>query len=202
MKPAGTASADAAADATADAVRLDEQRLDILVDQGASVRWQVVAVVLIIAAMVWHAVPSGWVLAWAATAIGVREWRSLALTRMLARRELPIAMRKRRAVQWNALIGAVNGSAALFMLWTDTTHDALLSLVLVGWGAGGVATGATLLPAFVAYGGMLYGAVASLMITGGLVTWLIVRRRRRLLREFGADRPQPSDAPGAHNAGA
>ena len=183
MKPAGAASADAAADATADAVRLDEQRLDILVDQGASVRWQVVAVVLIIAAMVWHAVPSGWVLAWAATAIGVREWRSLALTRMLARRELPIAMRKRRAVQWNALIGAVNGSAALFMLWTDTTHDALLSLVLVGWGAGGVATGATLLPAFVAYGGMLYGAVALSWLLHG--SWLGVGVALLTLMQFG-----------------
>ena len=183
MKPAGAASADAAADATADAVRLDEQRLDILVDQGASVRWQVVAVVLIIAAMVWHAVPSGWVLAWAATAIGVREWRSLALTRMLARRELPIAMRKRRAVQWNALIGAVNGSAALFMLWTDTTHDALLSLVLVGWGAGGVATGATLLPAFIAYGGMLYGAVAVSWLLHG--NWLGVGVALLTLMQFG-----------------
>ena len=183
MKPAGAASADAAADATADAVRLDERRLDILVDQGASVRWQVVAVVLIIAAMVWHAVPSGWVLAWAATAIGVREWRSLALTRMLGRRELPIGVRKRRAVQWNALIGAVNGSAALFMLWTDTTHDALLSLVLVGWGAGGVATGATLLPAFVAYGGMLYGAVAVSWLLHG--SWLGVGVAMLTLMQFG-----------------
>lgn len=50
--------------------------------------------------------------------------------------------------------------------------------------------------------GIWIAVTASLMITGGLVTWLIVRRRRRLLREFGADRPQPSDAPGAHNAGA
>ncbi len=183
MKPADTASTDATADVTADADRLDERRLDILVEQGASVRWQVVAVVTIIAAMVWHAVPSAWVLTWAAGAIGVREWRSLALTRMLAHRELPIAVRKRRAVQWNALIGAVNGSAALFMLWTDTTHDALLSLVLVGWGAGGVATGATLLPAFIAYGGMLYGAVAVSWLLHG--NWLGVGVALLTLMQFG-----------------
>ena len=41
MKPADTASTDATADVTADADRLDERRLDILVEQGASVRWQV-----------------------------------------------------------------------------------------------------------------------------------------------------------------
>lgn len=162
---------------------LDERRLEVLVDQGASVRWQVIATVAIVAAMVWQHVPAGWVLCWAAAAVGVREWRSLALTRMLAQRGLPVAARVRRAVLWNAAIGAVNGSSALFMLWTDTTYDALLSLILVGWGAGGVATGATLLPAFVAYGAFMYGPIAAMWLLQG--SWLGAGVALLSLLQFG-----------------
>jgi signal transduction histidine kinase/CheY-like chemotaxis protein len=162
---------------------LDERRLEVLVKQGSSLRWQIVLTASIVAAIVWSQVPPAWVLAWWAAVVGVREWRSAALLRLLARTELPIAERLRRTVRWNALIGAVNGSAALFMLQLDLTQDALLTMVLVSWGAGGVGTGATVLAAFVAYGTMLFVPTALMwVLTGG---WLGVGIGLLVLMFFG-----------------
>ena len=162
---------------------LDERRLEVLIRQGAGLRLQIVLTSAIVAAIAWGSASTPWVLAWMACAIGVREWRSIALLRLLNLPTMPIAQRIQRTVLWNALIGAVNGSAALFMLQLDTTHDALLTMVLVSWGAGGVSTGATIVPAFMAYGIGLFVPTAAMWLLSG--NWLGLGVGTLVLMFFG-----------------
>jgi len=149
---------------------LDERRLQVVAEQAGGLRWQIVLTAAIVAAIVWRSVPAPAVLGWFAAVIVSREWRAVALSRMTADRGRPIAARLRATLRWNVLIGACNGSAALFMAWLDPALDAVLTMILVSWGAGAVSTSATVMPAFLAYASLLFMPTAAMWFGTG--TWL------------------------------
>jgi signal transduction histidine kinase/CheY-like chemotaxis protein len=151
---------------------LDERRLQVVAEQAVGLRWQILLTAVVVAAIVWRDVPAPWVLGWFAAVIASREWRAAALARMAADRARPIAERLRATVQWNVLIGACNGSAALFMARLDPTLDAVLTMILVSWGAGAVSTSATVMPAFLAYAALLFVPTAAMWLAaGGWLGW-------------------------------
>jgi len=151
---------------------LDERRLQVVAEQAVGLRWQILLTAVVVAAIVWRDVPAPWVLAWFAAVIASREWRAAALARMAADRVRPIAERLRDTVYWNVLIGACNGSAALFMTRLDPTLDAVLTMILVSWGAGAVSTSATVMPAFLAYAALLFVPTAAMWLAaGGWLGW-------------------------------
>jgi signal transduction histidine kinase/CheY-like chemotaxis protein len=149
---------------------LDERRLQVVAEQAIGLRWQILLTATIVAAIVWHAVPAAAVLAWFAAVIASREWRATALARMAGDRTRPIDERLRATVHWNLLIGACNGSAALFMAWLDPALDAVLTMILVSWGAGAVSTSATVMRAFLAYASLLFIPTALMWALAG--PWL------------------------------
>jgi signal transduction histidine kinase/ActR/RegA family two-component response regulator len=146
---------------------LDERRLEVLIGQGAGLRVQIALTATVVATIAWTAVPAPWVVGWWLGAVGLRELRNASLQRMQARATLSTTERIRRVVLWNALLGAVSGSAALFMLPLDTTGDALLTMILVSWGAGGVATNATIAASYVAFGSFMFIPTALMWLLGG-----------------------------------
>ena len=151
---------------------LDERRLQVVAEQAVGLRWQILLTAVVVAAIIWRDVPAPWVLGWFAAVIASREWRAAALARMAADRARPIAERLRATVYWNVLIGACNGSAALFMARLDPTLDAVLTMILVSWGAGAVSTSATVMPAFLAYAGLLFVPTAAMwLVAGGWLGW-------------------------------
>lgn len=153
---------------------LDERRLQVVAEQAVGLRWQILLTAVVVAAIVWRDVPAPFVLGWFAAVIASREWRAAALARMAADRTRPIAARLRATVRWNVLIGACNGSAALFMTRLDPTLDAVLTMILVSWGAGAVSTSATVMPAFLAYAGLLFVPTAAMwLVSGGWLGWCV-----------------------------
>ena len=149
---------------------LDELRLQVIAEQAVGLRWQIILTALIVAAIVWRTVPVAAILAWLAAVIVSREVRARALLRMVRDRATPIAARLRSTVRWNLLIGACNGSASLFMLPLDTTLKAVLTMILVSWGAGAVSTSSTVMRAFIAYASLLFVPTALVWLLAG--PWL------------------------------
>jgi signal transduction histidine kinase/CheY-like chemotaxis protein len=149
---------------------LDERRLRFIAEQAAGLRWQIVLTASIVVAIVWGHAPAWLALAWFALVAGVREWRAAALGRLVQARQRPIAERLAATTRWNLLLGACNGSAALFMPWLPDTLAAVLTMLLVSWGAGAVSTSSTHLRAFVAYAAMLFVPTAAMWLVPG--TWL------------------------------
>ncbi|MDM0057751.1 ATP-binding response regulator [Variovorax fucosicus] len=151
---------------------LDERRLQVVAEQAVGLRWQILLTATVVAAIAWQAVPAPLVAGWFVAVIASREWRAAALARMARDRAQPIARRLRATVRWNVLIGACNGSAAFFIAWLDPTLDAVLTMILVSWGAGAVSTSATVLPAFLAYAGLLFVPTAAMwMLAGSWLGW-------------------------------
>ncbi|SFN41795.1 hybrid sensor histidine kinase/response regulator [Variovorax sp. OV329] len=165
------------------AAELDERRLLVVAEQAVGLRWQILLTATIVAAIVWQSVPPAAVLAWFAAVIGSRELRAAALAHMAADRQRPIAERLRATVRWNVLIGACNGSAALFMAWLDPSLDAVLTMILVSWGAGAVSTSATVMRAFLAYASLLFVPTAIMWALSA--TWLGVGVAALVLMFFG-----------------
>ncbi|MBT2301534.1 hybrid sensor histidine kinase/response regulator [Variovorax paradoxus] len=164
-------------------VELDERRLQVVAEQAVGLRWQILLTATIVAAIVWQSVPAAVVLGWFAAVIGSRELRAAALAHMAADRQRPIAARLRATVRWNVLIGACNGSAALFMAWLDPSLDAVLTMILVSWGAGAVSTSATVMPAFLAYASLLFVPTALMWALSG--SWLGLGVAALVLMFFG-----------------
>jgi signal transduction histidine kinase/CheY-like chemotaxis protein len=169
--------------ASAPQAELDERRLQVVSEQASGLRWQIALTVFVIAVITWRAVPWPVVLAWLAAVLAAREWRAAALARWTADRATPIAHRLRATVWSNVLIGTANGSAAAFMWWLDPTLDAVLTMILVSWGAGAVSTSSTVMPAFLAYAGLLFVPTAAAWALGG--TWLGVGVAALVLMFFG-----------------
>ena len=159
-----------AASLAAASVELDERRLQVVAEQAVGLRWQIVLTAAIVAAIAWQAAPAPLVAGWFVAVIASREWRAAALAHMAQDRARPIARRLRATVHWNVLIGACNGSAAFFMAWLDPALDAVLTMILVSWGAGAVSTSATVFPAFLAYAGLLFVPTAAMWMLAG--SWL------------------------------
>ncbi len=152
------------------ASELDERRLRFIAEQAAGLRLQILLTASIVAAIVWNAVPATFVLLWLAAVVVCREARAAALTRMTTDRRTPIARRLSMTVRWNLLLGSCNGAAALFMPALPTTLAAVLTMLLVSWGAGAVSTSSTHLRAFAAYAAMLFVPTAAMWLLRG--PWL------------------------------
>ncbi len=153
--------------------RYDERRLEVLVGYSASLRWQMLATAVVLAAVCWAggAMPTV-VAAWLAATILARELRAAALLRLRGAHELPVGVRLRATVAWTLMLGAAFGSAALFMLVLDTASDAVLTMVLLSLSAGAVSTTFTLIPAFVAFAGAISLPLALLWFaSGGWLGW-------------------------------
>jgi signal transduction histidine kinase len=149
---------------------LDERRLQVITEQAVGLRWQILLTATIVVLIVWTAAPPAAVLVWYAAVLVVREVRARALVRLVADRATPIAVRLAATVRWNLLLGASNGAAALFMAYTDTTLDAVLTMILVSWGAGAVSTSSTVMRAFIAYASLMFVPIALMWLLAG--PWL------------------------------
>ena len=152
------------------AEELDERRLQVIAAQVSGVRWQVALTVVVIAAIAWRDAPAAVVLAWAAGVFAIRELRTRALLRIAADAATPIARRLRDTVLWNLLVGAAYGASALFMVWLDTTRDAVLTMIMVSLAAGGVSVSSTVLRAYVAYAAPMFLPLALMWLLAG--PWL------------------------------
>ena len=151
-----------------DVVReLDERRLQVIAEQAKGLRWQILVTALVVSAIAWTQAPWPLVLAWLIAVVAVREWRAGLLQRITRDRALPIAARVGITVRSNALLGACNGSAALFMVWLDPARDAILTMLLVSWGAGAVSTSSTVMRAFMAYASFLFVPTAVMWFVTG-----------------------------------
>lgn len=149
----------------ADAEReLDERRLQVIHEQASGLRWQIVLTAAVVCAVAWRDVPTAALLPWLLAVVATREWRAHALGRMVRDRSTPIEARLRATVGWNLLIGVCNGSAALFMHWLAPELDAVLTMILVSWGAGAVSTSSTVMRAFLAYAAMLFLPTAAMWL--------------------------------------
>ena len=146
---------------------LDERRLQVIAEQAAGLRWQILATALVVAAIAWAESPPVAVVGWLVLVIAAREWRAALLHRIQADRSQPIAVRLRTTVRSNAVLGACNGLAALFMLWLDPARDAILTMILVSWGAGAVSTSSTVMRAFLAYASLLFVPTAVMWLVSG-----------------------------------
>lgn len=146
---------------------LDERRLQVVAEQARGLRWQIVATAVVVAAIAWQQVAAPLVAGWLFAVLLAREWRSALLQRLVIDRTTPIGERLRQTVLSNALIGACNGSAALFMVGLDPVRDAILTMILVSWGAGAVSTSSTVMRAFVAYAGLLFLPTAAMWFAAG-----------------------------------
>jgi len=153
-----------------DAEELDERRLQVIAAQVSGVRWQVALTIVVIAAVAWPAAPPALVAGWAALVLASRELRSRALLRLAADKTTPIATRLRHTVAWNAVAGIGYGASGLFMVWLDTTGDAVLTMILVSLAAGGVSVSATVIRAYVAYAAPMFVPVALMWALAG--PWL------------------------------
>lgn len=179
-----------------DASELDERRLQVIADQAKGLRWQIAATALVVSAIAWPQVPIAIVAAWLLAVIAVREARSALLGRLTVDLARPIGERLRTTVRSNVLLGACNGSAALFMIGLDPVRDAILTMILVSWGAGAVSTSSTVMRAFMAYASPIFlptaaiwfaGADALGFAVGGLVLMFFgvqIRFARRNLETF------------------
>ncbi|MBJ2156648.1 ATP-binding response regulator [Variovorax sp. IB41] len=165
------------------ALELDERRLQVVAEQALGLRWQIVLTATIVVAIVWNSVHPIAALAWVTAVIVSREVRAKALARLVADRKRPIRRRLTAVVRWNLLIGACNGSAALFMGWLEPLLDAVLTMILVSWGAGAVSTSSTVMRAFLAYAGFLFVPTAFMWLLSG--TWLGLGVAALVLMFFG-----------------
>lgn len=153
---------------------LGERRLRLVVDHSAALRWQMIAIMLVIAAVARTGVPSHWVLLWLVAAICTREVRAAALVRMVQDTSVPISTRLRRTAHWTLALGVSIGFAALFMLRLDTAFDAVLTMILMSLSAGAVSTTATIHRAFVGFAAALCLPVALMwFLSGGWVGWCV-----------------------------
>lgn len=177
---------------------LDRRRLTAVSAQAIALRWQIVATAGVVAALLWRHVPAPLLVAWLVLVLAMRELRARQFQAMAAD---PGAAHKRllqRAVRWNLVLGAVNGAAALFLAWLDTSYAALLTMILVSWAAGAVATSAPLLRAYAAYstcvfaplvlmwlarGSALGGAVAALITMFAGVQYRFARQNAAVFEE-------------------
>ena len=140
---------------------LDARRLQSLEVQQRQLRWPILVAVGLVALVVARQVPWPLLAGWALIAVGVREWRSLYLARLVADTARPIRQRLDRLVLTNVALGCSHGLAVLFTVWLDTTYAALLTAIVLGWTAGAVATAAPLPRAYVGYAGCILGPLAA-----------------------------------------
>jgi two-component system, sensor histidine kinase len=158
----------------ASADELDERRLQVVGEQARGLRWQVLATAVVVSAIAWSQAPPAAVIAWLVGVIVAREWRAALLLRLVSDRSTPIAARLNATVRSNALLGACNGAAAVFMLWLDPARDAILTMILVSWGAGAVSTSSTVMRAFIAYAGFLFVPTALMWFASASAVGLAV----------------------------
>lgn len=162
-----TATGEAGGGSAAPDVDLDRRRLAVVAAQANSLRWQIVATALVVASVLWRLVPTPLLAGWFVLVFGVRELRARQL-RVLAKDEnSPPEPLLHQVVLWNVALGAVNGAAALFLSWLDTSYAAVLTMILVSWAAGAVATSAPLLRAYVAYSACVFAPLISMWLLRG-----------------------------------
>ena len=138
---------------------LAERQLQVLVEQGDKLRLQIVLAASVVGAVSWGSAAPMLVVGWVLAAVLVREWRAWAVRRLPGDVSRPVASRVRAVVAWNAVLGIVNGLAALFMLGLGTTQDALLTMLMISWGSASVATNSVILRAFYAFSAPMFGLV-------------------------------------------
>lgn len=145
----------------------EDERLRVLVQYSAGLRWQMATIALVIAALLWsggHALAT--TLCWLAVTLGVREWRAACLVKLLYDPR-PMAVRRRAVTILTLALGFAYGSSALFMPGMDTAYDAIVTMILLSLGAGAITTTFTVLPAFVAFGvGIIVPPAAAWLATG------------------------------------
>jgi signal transduction histidine kinase/ActR/RegA family two-component response regulator len=157
-----------------DLERLDQRRLQLVVEHSAALRWQMTSIMIVIACVAWTGWHPAWVLSWLTAAIAIREVRAAALVSMAIDTKVSIAVRLQRTAVWTLALGLVHGSAALFMLRLDVAFDAILTMILMSLSAGAVSTTATLHRAFFAYAAALTLPCAVMwFLFGGWLGWSV-----------------------------
>jgi signal transduction histidine kinase len=146
---------------------LDARRLALTFGQVASLRWQIAAAALFIGVLIWPSVPHAVTIVWVTAMLLGRELRVRLLERLVRDERAPMRERLRRA-RWSILaVGIPQGSAALFMLWLEPAHDAILTMILVSLAAGAVSTSALIPGAFAIYSACLTVPPAIMWLAAG-----------------------------------
>lgn len=130
---------------------LDERRLQVMAANVDGARWPTAFGLLVLAAIAWPAAPHALVVCWFLAAMACREVRAVVQRRMAQRRGSPTAPRLRQSALLAMLSGASFGAAAMFMVWADVAHGALLTVTMVSLAAGGLAVNSTSSRVFAAY---------------------------------------------------
>jgi two-component system, sensor histidine kinase len=166
---------DSAARAFEGGEAFDVRRLQMLLTFSAALRWPMISIALVMAAVMWvGGAPPPWVIVWAVATIAVRELRASRLARLRSDDAGPIADRMRAAERWTLLLGSAYGSAALFMPRLDTASAAILTMVLMSLSSGAVSTTFSVVRAFVAFAaGIALPTAALWMVTHGWIGWSI-----------------------------
>ncbi|MDE2275614.1 MAG: hybrid sensor histidine kinase/response regulator, partial [Burkholderiales bacterium] len=135
-----------------DLERYDELRLQVLFGFTSALRWQMVAVgVVVTGVAIDGGCPAPIAGAWLGVMLLVREARAADLRRLAADRSRPIAQRLRRLALGSLALGLTHGAPALAMLVLDRAHAAIVTMILMSLTAGTVSTSFTVTRAFVAY---------------------------------------------------
>jgi two-component system, sensor histidine kinase len=154
--------------AAGDALRFDAERLRVLVEYSAALRWQMTSIALVMAATAWAGGVAPWAVAgWLAATLLVRELRAAALLRLDRDAERPIDARLRATEWWSLALGAAYGSSSIFMLSMEPGFDGILTMILMSLGAGAVSTTFTVLRAFIGFAAAIAAPVAAMWALGG-----------------------------------
>lgn len=169
------ASGDGASRAFQGGEGFDLRRLQMLLTFSAALRWQMISIAVVMAAVMWvGGAPPVWVVVWAVLTVAVRELRAARLARLRSDEAGPIAERMRAAERWTLLLGSAYGSAALFMPRLDTASAAILTMVLMSLSSGAVSTTFSIVRAFVAFAaGIALPTAIMWMVTRGWIGWSI-----------------------------
>ncbi|MFT3717109.1 ATP-binding protein [Pseudorhodoferax sp.] len=141
-----------------------------LAEFSAGVRVPTVATGLVISGLAWTGgVHWAIVLAWLVAVVVVKEIQVRAMPQ-LVQADLPTEERLRRAVRSKLPVGIVHGGSALFMLALGQERDALLTMILMSWSAGAVATTFMVPRAYAIYAASYALPTAAMWFLSG--TWI------------------------------
>ncbi|MFT4102719.1 MAG: ATP-binding protein [Burkholderiaceae bacterium] len=148
-------------------IDFDERRIQVLAEQSTGLRAPMAVAMTIVAALAWSHAPKPFVVIWLALTLLVREWRTRFVASMVRPSAWPLERRLALLPMSSLANGLANGLAAVFMIWTDSATDAVLTMILVSIGAGAVPTNSMVPASFHCYTAAIFGIMAVVWTLNG-----------------------------------
>jgi len=148
-------------------IDFDERRIQALAEQSSGLRMPMAVAMTIVAALAWSHAPKPLVIIWLALTLLVREWRTRFVARLVRPSAWPLERRLVLLPMSSLANGLANGLAAVFMIWTDSATDAVLTMILVSIGAGAVPTNSMVPASFHCYTSAIFGIMALVWMLNG-----------------------------------